>query len=1459
MRRLLYLLRLPTTPTTAATPTTTSAASVARWASHYYPCVDPNTGDVYQHGETRRDTELSCGFFLCSNGSWVFGGFHCPTPGSDPDLPDPDFPDPGAPDPDPLEPPVVIFPLPTSSAPPGATTLSPSLPTAVPTPSPEDGPWEPDSSCVDDFGQVQASGNTWLAPGQLCVYYRCQSGIISSFTKSCSPPPPGCVTGPVLPGKCCPSVSCPQSPRDCTFDDRTYRSGEVFADNPLHPCQQLRCDDGLVVSMGPPTFCLAVYCSQPEWPEGACCKTCPGGELPKELEELKQLVLRLGRRLNLPAELMSRLEESVNRLVAQLAALLRDSDDSVTLDTLLNNLIEMTDILNSLATGVADQSITLLEVLLGQLRVRLLAIVDQLRPSITDEQISNARIDIDEFVAWLRAVPSCTDAVGTVHPVDTLYVDNPEAPNTCFVCANLSSGVSPLAVMNISECGGPPPAGCTARLEPNSCCPRVSCSPGAAACRDDRGELHPHGSTFFDDPKYPCITFNCTDGVAAVVDKVSCMALPDGCSPWKMKGFCCPKSDCPAVECVHEGRRRDDGTTWPADPLRPCVVHTCLGGQVTSEDRSDQCLPPPASHCVPRLVDYRCCPQYDCVRVNCTYRGRVYREGETWSDDPQYPCRRYRCTRRGTERIQDQTVLCRGRPHAGCTGHRDIGQCCKQWICPRKDASAAVEIQNGLLELVWPVETGVTVQLTPQTTCPPVPAGCTPVYSGTTCCHVKYTCPFCMFDPQGNFIQMLVLSTPPPSPVSVVSRRHTNLRGQLQVSSCTAQNGRRYYESQRWWETTDRPCLHYVCRSSQKLLLENVTCPAIPDGCSAKTVFGRCCPEPTNCVSTTPPPVVPQTCTSTSGQIYLSGQSWSETDERPCLRYTCVAGESRLVQNITCDPLNPLCLGRIPLFGRCCDKPTRCGCVERTADGTSQVRQHDEVWTSDADPCVTKRCDEGRITEQRRSPQPQPCPAAPAAGCEQIPPPPGVCACPTYQCARICYSPGLHEGLCSPTRPPVPGHCCPVYECLKNCADQSGQPHQHGTSWEENCSIYSCDNGTATSSPKECPPPGDSQCRRTNPDECCPIYDCDCRDDLNRVHTDGSSWFVGCAQYRCSAGNIEPVTEPCPPAPHENCTAVYLKGDSDADGNVCCPIYDCAIPECVLGERSFDGCNHCQCLHPGKLICTENICTEKGCSIDTLTNGVETKEHGATWSSKENPCYEYTCQYGVIRNKVKQCPPKPGAHCTEKPITGICCPDWECPNSACPEGELTSPRSWQDDCNICTCTDSGVLCTDFDCHKKCEKDGDLYPTQEEIPATNQCEERICIDGVAVSVYESCNLPPANATCSAAEAFSGDCCPSWFCTGLEGVPSPCQPGQLYQGDQECMFCECVDAQGAEPAQMVCSKRDCVRAGCDDDGTYHEHGSVWISADPCKQYACVSGRTITMEVTCPSTPAGLYASA
>ena len=91
-----------------------------------------------------------------------------------------------------------------------------------------------------------------------------------------------------------------------------------------------------------------------------------------------------------------------------------------------------------------------------------------------------------------------------------------------------------------------------------------------------------------------------------------------------------------------------------------------------------------------------------------------------------------------------------------------------------------------------------------------------------------------------------------PAPVSSpasqsVNGRDTKFLSAIRVSRCTGQNGRFYYEGQRWWETTDRPCLQYMCLSSQKLLVHNVTCEKLPPGCSEKFVFGKCCPEATDC------------------------------------------------------------------------------------------------------------------------------------------------------------------------------------------------------------------------------------------------------------------------------------------------------------------------------------------------------------------------------------------------------------------------------------------------------------------------------------------------------------------------------------------------------------------------------------------------------------------------------------
>ena len=69
-------------------------------------------------------------------------------------------------------------------------------------------------------------------------------------------------------------------------------------------------------------------------------------------------MLRLGRRVDLPAALMSRLEDSAGQLVSRLAAMMLDPGVNVTLETMVGNLIEMTDIINATDPGAGEWNVT---------------------------------------------------------------------------------------------------------------------------------------------------------------------------------------------------------------------------------------------------------------------------------------------------------------------------------------------------------------------------------------------------------------------------------------------------------------------------------------------------------------------------------------------------------------------------------------------------------------------------------------------------------------------------------------------------------------------------------------------------------------------------------------------------------------------------------------------------------------------------------------------------------------------------------------------------------------------------------------------------------------------------------------------------------------------------------------------------------------------------------------------
>ncbi|XP_037086018.1 uncharacterized protein LOC119106477 isoform X2 [Pollicipes pollicipes] len=500
------------------------------------------------------------------------------------------------------------------------------------------------------------------------------------------------------------------------------------------------------------------------------------------LDKLKNAVQQLAQHLGLGQPQLDQLEGSLHQLVNSLGGLIQGTGGT-TIESLLKNIIYLLNILGVPSPGNPGGG---LHALVNQLQYQLAALLDQLGPSLTDDQINNAKIDIREFIEWLRSYdgnnpstsagilladlttlfsgilpePGCTDAAGTVHQLNTVYVDDPSSPQYCYLCANSTAGVGPLLVLDITKnCGAPPP-GCTSRAVPNNCCPAVDCSPGEAACRDPNGALHQHGSTFVDDPIRPCITYRCNDGVIEVIDKITCMDVPEGCTSWLMNGRCCPKSDCPAEDCVYKGRERDHGTSWPQNPARPCVILTCLNGDVSSQDLTSLCPPPPQPHCVKRHVAYQCCPAYDCVTVNCTYNNVVYTEGQTWPDDPVYPCKRFKCTRSGTEKVEDQTPHCRSQPHPRCQGHRKPQQCCKHWDCPQctQDGTTHPEgdvwWDNPARRCVkYTCRHGIVLQLDNLLPCQEVPDGCRPNFKGTECCHFKYTCPFCMFDPLGNLIQ----------------------------------------------------------------------------------------------------------------------------------------------------------------------------------------------------------------------------------------------------------------------------------------------------------------------------------------------------------------------------------------------------------------------------------------------------------------------------------------------------------------------------------------------------------------------------------------------------------------------------------------------------------------------------------------------------------------------------------
>lgn len=677
---------------------------------------------------------------------------------------------------------------------------------------------------------------------------------------------------------------------------------------------------------------------------------------------------------------------------------------------------------------------------------------------------------------------------------------------------------------------------------------------------------------------------------------------------------------------------------------------------------------------------------------------------------------------------------------------------------------------------------------------------------------------------------------------------------------CIDSEGISHRDGEKWWETLNKPCKRHRCYRGRILLENTVACPAVQPHCQYREVAGQCCQQLVHCQVDTPeqkPCVI-------NNQTYQHNETWGDT----CTVHFCNNGRIISQHPVCPEPLQATC-APVDRAGSCCvdwrctntkfdgtctlnDKEMLCfrphtgscrktertvlnhccpvyKCYQECRDSSGNLRAHGSKWTEG---CSMFSCHDGTVQEQ-------------TIRCGQAENP---------HCRRI-----------------NPDQCCPEFDC--DC-DHRGQHYTDGQVWKHHCNELQCQHGHVETTRIECPPPPRDDCTpepsygdccptyvcscaarlcQAKPvgaecevvgkseDKCCDIFSCqgDCLDDRGREHRNGDEWFIECKKYQCINGTIQEKYMSCPEAPNGNCHAIYLP-------DKCCPLYDCPPEECIPGETSFDGCNHCQCVDPGLWLCTRRACEEKPCIDSTGTHA-----HGTTWTHP-HPCQVNMCGFGTIISKLTICPPAPGPLCAPIAHRGQCCPEWNCAAELCPEN--FTETTWEDECNVCTCHGNVPLCTEHICPRQCMVNGVVYHSGMEVIGDQRCDTGVCVNGLVVDNTEECYKPPFNecqvymADLTEKEKLRQPCCPNWHCPQIPGWPQPCVPGTIHQSDTECLFCQCTVDPNTQQPRPLCTKRDCTKRHCIVNGVHYEHGEIWATVNPCKRLACVNGEPIELEHKC-----------
>ncbi|XP_043234900.1 kielin/chordin-like protein isoform X1 [Amphibalanus amphitrite] len=470
--------------------------------------------------------------------------------------------------------------------------------------------------CVH-LGVRRPEGSMWYNDQQRpCIRYTCTNSQVVEVNRTECSGPPGADCQPVhVAGDCCDMFDC--SGVTCPYGDQIYHEGDVWVDNPVHPCKWLICRRSGVHHVNS-TYCPALVPSDclRERDPGECCYKCQSGPP------------------------VTCYYQGQTYLEGQIWV-----DDPTHPCKWFRCRRSGVQQINSTFCPALDPSGC---------------------PSSRQPGQCCYSCDTPDD-------GSCIDFRGLEREDGEIYYTDSER---CKLVRCGAAGEQVL-VDRTRLCQDPPNENCTVVGRVN-CCPQYLCHlMPTSNCTDSTGRRRQNGEIYANDAD-GCLLVQCTDGAERllvdrstlcepVVDDSTCVAV--GVED------CCTVYDCSSpTNCVDfSGEQYADGAMYYDDP-DSCVLIECRDGEeLVLLDKTERCSDPPENPACTLQGTLDCCPVYSCP--NCMFNGTTYPIGSQWWDDPNRQCIRYRCSAEGVVE-QVETKLPCPEVRYGCVPVRDQPACC---------------------------------------------------------------------------------------------------------------------------------------------------------------------------------------------------------------------------------------------------------------------------------------------------------------------------------------------------------------------------------------------------------------------------------------------------------------------------------------------------------------------------------------------------------------------------------------------------------------------------------------------------------------------------------------------------------------------------------------------------------------------------------------------------------------